>query len=330
MTTHPPHAQANGAASIAAAMPVAAPLAYASDGEYQEIPLELLDDDDNPRTHSDDEQDRALAKSIATHGLFNPVTVYRDPESKRFKLARGGGRRSRACLLLGWKNIPAFVLGAPPDEINRRESALIENEQRQDLSDIERGLAYLDYMTRTGCTASALAEKLCKSVSTITRAVALIRKLPEDLREAVGSEFPSSVAEKLTSLPDDDAKRHFAALYREGKVKSGAELAAAIRAAKTGQAAGGLAGFSCEEQGVRISVTWTSGATEANSEQPPAAVEQALKTLLKDLREQGHRGLEPFKQFLNKKARTAKKAAELAAAQDALARHSTPDKKAGN
>jgi ParB/RepB/Spo0J family partition protein len=330
MTTHPPHAQANGAAGIAAAMPVAAPLRYANNGQYQDTLLELIDDFDNPRKQDDPEQDRALAKTMATHGHLNPVTVYLDPKTQRFKLVGGGRRRCRAARLNGWKTIRAFVLNEAPDEVTRRELALIENEQRLGLSEIERGKAFDDEMSLTGCTASALAEKLGKSVSTITRAVALIRKLPADLREAIGPRFPPSVAQLLTSLPDDDAKRHFAALYREGKFKSGAELATAIRAAKNGQTLSSTAGFTCEENGVRIAVIWTAGVSETSSGQPLAAVEQALKTVLKDLHEHGHRGLERLKQFLSKKAHAVKKTAELAAAKDALARHANPDGKEGN
>jgi hypothetical protein len=69
----------------------------------------------------------------------------------------------------------------------------------------------------------------------------------------------------LPSLPDDAAKRQFAGLYRAGKIKTGDELAAAIRAAKNGQAAGGRASFACEEIGVKIAVSWTSVASGGKS-----------------------------------------------------------------
>ncbi len=175
--------------------------------------------------------------------------------------------------------------------------------------------------TLTGCTASALAQKIGKHVSTVPRAVALVKKLPEDLRALIGQRLPPSVAQLLTSLPNDEEKRRYARLYIEGKFKSGDELAAAIKAARNGKAAGGTAGFTCEESGVKIAVTWTTGAAGASPGQALAAAENALKIVLKDLREQGHRGLEKFKDFLSKKARAAKKAGELAAAQNELARH---------
>jgi ParB family chromosome partitioning protein len=315
MTTHDPPARANGPASIPVALPAARDVAES------EITVVQIEPEDNSRKLFDPEQLRALADSIATHGLLNAVIVYRRPDSDRFALL-AGERRWRAVQLLGWQTIRARVLGEPPDEAKRCELMLIDNEQRVDLSDIERGKAYLDFMTRTGCTASALAQKVGKHVSTVTRAVKLVEKLPPDLRDAIGPQLPPRVALLLTPLPTDEAKRHYAALYREGKVKSGAELAAAIKGGN-GQPEGSTAGFTAEEGGVRVAVTWAAGTAGATSAQALAAAENALRAVIKDLREQGHRGLASFRTFLEKKARAAKKAAEAEAARTALARHGT-------
>src|SRR5581483_7812414 len=260
-------------------------LAAAGDAEEREIAVGEIDPQDNVRKHFDQDALRALADNIAANGLLKSIIVYHDPHTKRYRLI-GGERRWRAHQLLGRKTIRARVLKQPPDPAKRSELMLIDNEQ-EDLDDIERGLAYLDYTSRFQCTASALAQKLGKHVSTVTRAIALIRKLPEDLRAAIGPGLPPTIAGLLTSLPDDDAKRHFAGLYREGTIKTGKELAAAIRAARNGQAAGATAGFACEENGVRIAVTWTTDAAEASPGHALAAAENALKIVLKDLREQG-------------------------------------------
>ncbi len=161
MTTHPSPA----AGPVAAAVPAAEAAPGAA--EEREVPVADIDPDDNARKHFDAEQTRALADNIAAHGLLNAVIIYRHPQSGRFRLV-AGERRWRAVHLLGWKTVRARVLTEPPNDATRRELALIDNEQRQDLSDIERGLAYLGYMTATGSTASALANKLGKHVSTVT------------------------------------------------------------------------------------------------------------------------------------------------------------------
>ncbi len=303
MTPYAPAASPIGTFPHAAA---AAP----GDAEERDIPVADIDAEDNARKHFDAEQTRALADNIAAHGLLNAVIVYRHPQSGRLRLI-AGERRCRAVQLLGWKTVRARVLKEPPDDATRRELALIDNEQRQDLSDIERGLAYLAYMKATGSTASALANKLGKSVSTVTRAMQIAQKLPPDTQELVQSgKLPSFVARHLLRLPDDEAKRRFARLYCDGQVKTAAQLAAAIKNGAA-TAAGGSDSFTCEVDGVRVAVTLPGGDL--------AAAEAALRVVVKDLRDHGGQGLAPFKEFLARKARATRKAAELQEAKDALA-----------
>src|SRR5262249_44865388 len=160
----------------------------------------------------------------------------------------------------------------------------------EDLEEIERGLAYLDYTTRYQCTATALAKKLGKHVSTITRAVALVQKLPPDIRDLIGSgpgKLPPFAARQLVRLPDAASKRRCAALYVEGTAKTAPELAAAIKN-RSGTAPAIPAGFTCEQDGVKLTVTLPPG-------QDLATAAAALRTLLKDLKDQGvGKGLEHF------------------------------------
>jgi hypothetical protein len=226
-------------------------------------------------------------------------------------------------LLLGWKSTWVRCLKGPIAEQQRADLGFVDNVLKDEsLSDpLLFGLACLDYLTRTGRSARELAKVLKnKSASTITRAVARVQKLPPDLHDLIRRRLLSAdAATPLTALADDEEKRRFARLYCEGKLKSAAELTAAIRGAKNGNAA---AGFTCEESGVRIAVTLPG--------KDLAAAEPALRVLLKDLREQSARGLEHFQQFLVKKAHTTKKAAELEAAQIALAGHAGSNGTASN
>lgn len=312
-------------------VPQAFSLAPAAAGEVEErkIPVaETGPSPSQPRKYFDPERAHELMASLQEHGLLNAIIVYPSTVPPRYRII-AGERRWRAANALGWTTIRARVLKERPADDRLWELQLMDNE-RQDLSDIERGLAYLDFMSRTGCTASALAQRLGKgkSVSSITRPVALIRKLPEEVRALVGQKLPPTVAEKLTSNAlSDEEKKRFTSLYIEGKIKSGDELAAAIRAAKNGQAAGGTTGFTRDESGVKIAVTWCSGAADA---QALANVENALRLLVKDLAAQKHRGLTHWKEFLEKKAKAARKASELKAAHDALIHHTGTNGKEGN
>jgi ParB/RepB/Spo0J family partition protein len=306
MTPHAP------AASPIGPVPQAVPAAAAAPGaaEEREVPVAEIDPEDNARKHFHPEQTRALADNIAAHRLLNAVIVYHHPQSGRFRLV-AGERRWRAVQLLGWTTVRARVLKEPPDDATRRELALIDNEQRQDLSDIERGLAYLAYVTVTGSTASALANKLGMHCSTVTRALQIAQKLPPDTQELVRcGKLPPFAARQLLRLPDDEAKWRFARLYCEGQVKTAAQLAVAIKNGAA-PAAGGPATFTFEVDGVHVAVTLPGGDL--------AAAESALRVVVKDLRDHGGRGLAHFKEFLARKARAARKAAELQDAKDALA-----------
>lgn len=301
------------------AIPAAVTAALVCDAEEREVVVANIDPKDNARKYFDPEQLNALADNIAVHGLLNALIIYLPPESGRFRLI-AGERRLRAVQLLGWKTVRCRVLKEPPDESKRRELALIDNVHREGLSDIELGLEVLGHITQTGSTATALAQKIGKHVSTLTRAMQLAQKLPGDLHDLIRSgKLPPFAARHLTHLPDDDSKRRFAALYCEGKVKTAAELAAAIKSGN-GTAAATQAGFSCEESGVRIAVLWNGN----SDTQALTQVENALRIVLKDLAGQKQRGVEHFKTFLEKKAKAAKKAAELKAAQDALAGLANP------
>src|SRR5260370_15584998 len=145
MTPHELHAKPNGQIP-----PQAVPVA-AGEGEDREIPVGEIGPQATARKHCDQDALQALADNIAANGLLKPILVYQDPQTQRYHLI-GGERRWRAHQMLGRKTIRARVLKQPPDPAKRSELMLIDNDQ-EDLDDIERGLAYLDYTTRYQCTA---------------------------------------------------------------------------------------------------------------------------------------------------------------------------------
>ena len=298
-------------------VPLAMPLAALADAHEGEIPVANIDTPRNARTWFDPEQLQALQDNIAANGLLNPPIVYLDPASGRYALI-AGERRLRCIKALGWTTVRARIFKEPPDEAKLRELALIDNVTRQDLSDIELGLDCQDHILRTGISARQLAQKLGKSVSTLTRAIQLAQKLPLDLIERIrAGNLPPSVARELLALPDQ-AKREIASQYPD-RLKTRGDVIAAVKAAKNGKATGsaGSASFTCQETGVRIDVTLPADGSLAHA----AA---ALKVVIEDLRKHGNRGLEHWKTFLGKKAVAAKKAAELQAAQNALSGLANP------
>ncbi len=290
--------------------------ALASDIERIGVRIaEIQFDPNNAHKHTP-ESIEALAASIRAIGLINDPFVYRDPQTGLFCLLAGEGR-VRAMTYLGWLNTYVRCLKEVPCLEQRARLGLVDNLVRDEsLSNpVAFGLACHDHMHRTGISARELARILPnKSASTITRAVARVRKLPTAIHDLMRSgRLTGYAADVLVSLPDDQAKLDGARLYSEGKVKSAAELRAALRAAANGAstAASGSFTFQEKEDGVRIAVTLSS--------QDPATAVPALRQLLKALRDHGGRGLGPFKDYLDKRGIALRKAAELQSAKDALA-----------
>ncbi len=257
-----------------------------------------------------------LAASIAERGLINEPLVRLEEKTQRYAMIAGEAR-VKAMIQLGWESTYVRCLKGALTDQQVRDLALIDNLLKEDIDPLAFGLYCLDEKNRTGRSARELAKVLSNKVdaSTITRAIALANNLTGDIHELIRSgKLPPAAARPLTGLKDDDTKRRFARMYVEGKVKTAAELAAAVKAAKNGKATGATANFTCEENGVRIAVTLPPGADLA-------AAAAALRIVLEDLRKHAKSGLNHWKTFLAKKKDHAKKAAELEAAQKALSEH---------
>lgn len=145
----------------------------------RDIEVALIDrDEQQPRKHFDETQIAELAQSIAASGLIQPIMVR--PAGGRYVIVHGE-RRFRACVSLGWQQIPATV--AEIDDETVMWWALIENIQRADLSPIEEAEAYQRALS-SGITQAALGEKVGKSQSHIASKLRLLG-LPPYIREGI-------------------------------------------------------------------------------------------------------------------------------------------------
>jgi ParB family chromosome partitioning protein len=103
------------------------------------IPIEkIVVSKDNPRQSFDEEGLRRLGESILAHGQLQSVIVR--SKGSQYELVIGE-RRLRACALVGINEIDAEVRKV--DDATAMELRLIENTQREDLSDAEKGDAVL-------------------------------------------------------------------------------------------------------------------------------------------------------------------------------------------
>ncbi len=152
-----------------------------SDTPYRLLPIHKVEPNKNqPRQDFDQEELEALAESIATHGVLQPLTV-RELPSGYFQII-AGERRWRASRMANLSEIPAVVIEA--DDKKAMELALIENLQRQDLNPVEEALGYQSLMTDHGLTQEETAQRVGKSRPAVANALRLLG-LPQELLEKV-------------------------------------------------------------------------------------------------------------------------------------------------
>lgn len=133
-----------------------------------------------PRDAFDDEELAALAASIATHGVLQPVIVRAATDGAYELIA--GERRVRAARMAGLDHVPAVVRDSSDGE--GLELALVENVQRADLNAIEEASAYRELVDRFGMTHEAVARQVGKSRVAVSNALRLLDLAP-DTRQAI-------------------------------------------------------------------------------------------------------------------------------------------------
>ena len=159
------------------AAPGAAPL---PEGAVVEIPVGDVDPNRNqPRKRFDDDALLALAESIRHSGVITPILVAR--EGARYTII-AGERRWRAARIAGLDTIPAIV--REWDEVRRREAALVENIQRENLNAIEEAQGISALMNECALTQEAVAERLGRSRPAVANLLRLLN-LPARIQQAI-------------------------------------------------------------------------------------------------------------------------------------------------
>ena len=145
---------------------------------YRLLPLHKVEPNpDQPRRDFDEEELQALADSVATHGIVQPLTVRELPNGYYQIIA--GERRWRAARLAGLSEIPAVIIEA--DDKKTMELALIENLQRQDLNPVEEAMGYHSLMADYGLTQEETANRVGKSRPAVANALRLLSLAPDVL-----------------------------------------------------------------------------------------------------------------------------------------------------
>ncbi len=170
-----------------------------SSARPQELDIDLLKPNPlQPRTSMDDDKIDALARSIRSNGVIQPIVVRKTAAGYEIV---AGERRWRASQRAGLLKVPIVVRDIPDDQL--LAAALIENIQREDLNAMEEAQAYRRLADEFHLTQEQIADAVGKDRSTIANFVRLL-KLPHEMRENVASgALAMGHARALLGLPDE-------------------------------------------------------------------------------------------------------------------------------
>ncbi|MES0370945.1 MAG: ParB/RepB/Spo0J family partition protein [Mariprofundaceae bacterium] len=153
-----------------------------------------------PRTHFDEDELKSLTDSIRKEGVLMPILLR--PAGDGYELI-AGERRWRASQAAGLLDIPAVVRDV--DDKQALELAIIENEQRDDLTAIESARAYQRLIDEFSYTQQQVAERIAVSRVHVSNTVRLLQ-LPEPIQNMIENrELSMGHARPLIGLDRRDA-----------------------------------------------------------------------------------------------------------------------------
>jgi len=153
-----------------------------------------------PRTEFDQTALEELAESIKVHGVIQPITV-RKLGYDQYQII-SGERRTRASILAGIKDIPAYVRIANDQDM--LEMALIENIQRENLNAMEVAFSYQRLMEECKLKMEELGDRVGKNRSTVNNYLRLL-KLPNEIQIGIRTGVLSmGHARALISIEDPE------------------------------------------------------------------------------------------------------------------------------
>ncbi|MDQ6969737.1 MAG: ParB/RepB/Spo0J family partition protein [Mariprofundus sp.] len=179
--------------------------------QTSQIPISKIKPNNyQPRTSFVSTELESLTESIRQDGVLMPILIR--PQGDGYELI-AGERRWRASQAAGLTEIPAVVRNV--SDLQALELAIIENQQRDDLTAIESAAAYQRLIAEFGCTQQQVAEKIGVSRVQVSNLIRLLQ-LSERIKHRIEvRELNMGQARPLVGLPEDTAER-LASLCVEG------------------------------------------------------------------------------------------------------------------
>ncbi|MFW9625133.1 MAG: ParB/RepB/Spo0J family partition protein [Sulfurospirillum sp.] len=180
----------------------------------------VIPNPNQPRKIFNDESIQELASSLQRHGLLEPIVVKDALDGTYMILA--GERRYRASVHAGFRTIKAIIDTRADEYHDLHEKALIENIQRENLTDFEIALE-IDNLWNTKHYASKkeLAEAIGKSQSYLSKCFGVLEKLDSWILKEFkqnGTPIGLSILEEISRLPAENQVRAYKD-YLAGEIK---------------------------------------------------------------------------------------------------------------
>jgi ParB family chromosome partitioning protein len=183
------------------------PVEEEAGAELLELPVELIRPNPNqPRARFDPEALDALAASIETSGVIQPLLV-RPLHDGGYELI-AGERRWRAARQAGLAKVPAVVRDSGEPE--RLQTALIENMVREDLNPVEEARACAMLVEDLGLSKEELGRRVGRSRPAISNLIRLL-DLPDEAIDLLDSgELSEGHGRAILQADGNDVRRRLA------------------------------------------------------------------------------------------------------------------------
>ena len=152
-----------------------------------------------PRKIFDKEKLEELTNSIKENGVIQPILVVKDENGYTIV---AGERRWRAAKKAGLKEIPAIIKDYT--DTKKKQVALIENIQREDLNPIEKAIGIRKLMDDYQLTQQNVADILGKARSSIANTVRLLNLDERVMELALKGKLTEAHCKVLLSIDDND------------------------------------------------------------------------------------------------------------------------------
>lgn len=204
-------------------------------GGPTEIPIaDVRHNPYQPRHTAEGEALASLARSIAEHGVLQPILVVAAGDG--YQLI-AGERRLRAAELAGLDRVPA-VVRADVAEHAQLELALIENLQRADLNPLEEAQAFRRLMDEFGLTQEQVATRVARARSSVANTLRLLALGAPVQAALADGRLSEGHARALAAIEDPEAQTTLlervladGLTVRQTESLAGRQKAAATRAA---------------------------------------------------------------------------------------------------